>query len=82
MREGLNRSHDTWPDRFFEEELPGGPVEGSLISRQTIDKVLDEYYEARGWDLSTGGPTLETLGRLGIGDLAQGGFGAGHERRD
>jgi aldehyde:ferredoxin oxidoreductase len=28
--------------------------------------MLDEYYEARGWDKETGLPTRETLERLGI----------------
>ncbi len=65
-REGVTRKDDTWPDRFFEEELPEGPARGAVVSRETISRVLDEYYDARGWDKKMGWPTVETLSRLGI----------------
>jgi aldehyde:ferredoxin oxidoreductase len=72
IREGMSRADDTWPSRFFEESLPEGPAEGSIVSRETIGKALDEYYEARGWDRTTGCPTSQTLERLGIDDLQKG----------
>ena len=31
-----------------------------------FDGMLDDYYEARGWDRATGAPTRETLVRLGL----------------
>jgi aldehyde:ferredoxin oxidoreductase len=66
IREGISRKDDTWPDRFFEEKLPEGPAKGAVVSRETIERVLDEYYGARGWDRITGCPTPQTLHRLGI----------------
>ena len=69
IREGMSRSDDIWPPRFFNEKLPDGPAEGSVVSKETIEKVLDEYYEARGWDRKTSGPTAVTLRRLGIENL-------------
>jgi aldehyde:ferredoxin oxidoreductase len=66
IREGVSRKDDTWPDRFFEERLPEGPARGAVVSRKTIERVLDEYYDARGWDRGTGYPTPMTLSKLGI----------------
>jgi aldehyde:ferredoxin oxidoreductase len=69
VREGITRKDDRWPDRFFEESVPEGPAKGAVLSKETIGKVLDEYYEARGWDRSTGIPAPETLGRLGLAGI-------------
>jgi aldehyde:ferredoxin oxidoreductase len=67
IREGIGRKDDTWPDRFFKEKLPKGPAQGGeVVSRETIERVLDEYYDARGWEKSSGHPSLKTLGRLGL----------------
>jgi len=64
-RLGLGRADDTLPDRFTREPLPpdSGPSAGSVVE---LDQMLDEYYLARGWDLSTGLPKGETLSRLGL----------------
>jgi aldehyde:ferredoxin oxidoreductase len=69
IREGVSRKDDAWPDRFFEEVMPEGPARGAVVSRETIEKTLDEYYEARGWDRNSGCPTVKTLERLGIAGL-------------
>lgn len=70
MREGLTRKDDTWPDRFFDEQLPEGPSKGAVLSRVTINRLLDEYYELRSWDKSSGLPTQQKLVDLGLGDMA------------
>jgi aldehyde:ferredoxin oxidoreductase len=36
------------------------------LNREEYDKLLDEYYEARGWDIKTGEPTPEKLTSLGL----------------
>jgi len=36
-----------------------------------LDKMLDEYYRLRGWDVETGIPLPETLRRLGLEDAAK-----------
>ncbi len=66
-REGLTRKDDTLPDRFFNEPVSEGPKQGAILSREVIDKVLDEYYELRGWDKATGLPSKERLTELGLG---------------
>ncbi len=70
VRQGLTRKDDNWPDRFYEEPLPEGPAKGTVLSRDTIERLLDEYYELRGWDKRTGLPTREKLSELGLTDVA------------
>ncbi|MFC2007048.1 aldehyde ferredoxin oxidoreductase family protein [Chloroflexota bacterium] len=69
-RQGLTRKDDTWPDRFFTEPLPEGPAKGAVLSRTTINQLLDEYYELRGWDKRLGVPTAKKLTELGLDNIA------------
>ncbi|MEW6662511.1 MAG: aldehyde ferredoxin oxidoreductase family protein [Bacillota bacterium] len=67
IREGdESRKTDTLPARFMEEPIPGGPSAGKVITPEILNKLLDEYYEERGWDKNTGYPTAQTLKRLGL----------------
>lgn len=66
VREGFLREADYPPPRFFEEEMPDGPAKGIKLDREEYDRLLDEYYEARGWDKTTGRPTPEKLRSLGL----------------
>jgi len=34
------------------------------------DKMLDEYYEAKGWDVETGCPTREAFVEVGLAEVA------------
>jgi aldehyde:ferredoxin oxidoreductase len=70
IRQGLTRKDDAWPDQFFEEPLPEGPAQGRVVTREEIQQVLDEYYELRGWEKSSGLPTEKTLNELGFHDIA------------
>jgi len=67
VREGMGRKDDYWPDRFYTDPLPDGGSKGQTIDRAEFDKMLDEYYELRGWD-ENGIPRKESLQRLGLGD--------------
>ena len=71
VREGFRRKDDTLPKRFLEEPIPKGPSQGMVISRENLDKMLDEYYSFRGWDLKTGIPTPERLIELDLEDIAR-----------
>ncbi|NWF97217.1 MAG: aldehyde ferredoxin oxidoreductase family protein [Candidatus Thorarchaeota archaeon] len=62
-REGIRREDDRLPDRFTKEPMPDGPGKGQLVN---LDPMLDDYYRHRGWDVSTGLPTPETLRRLSL----------------
>ncbi|MFC1920446.1 aldehyde ferredoxin oxidoreductase family protein [Chloroflexota bacterium] len=70
FRQGLNRKDDNWPDKFYDEPMPDGPSKGARLPRETVDKLLDDYYDLRGWDKKTGIPTKDTLTGLGLDDVA------------
>jgi aldehyde:ferredoxin oxidoreductase len=61
-REGFTRKDDTLPYRTLNEPLPDGPAKGQSIGEENLNKMIDEYYALRGWDVS-GIPTEETLKR-------------------
>ena len=65
-REGFTRENDQLPVRFMEEPVPEGPMKGSLISKQTLERLKDDYYSYRGWDPKTGNPTKEKLAELDL----------------
>jgi aldehyde:ferredoxin oxidoreductase len=66
VREGFTRADDTLPERLMTEPLKAGASKGQLISREDLDRMLDEYYAERGWDLKTGVPTRAKLAELGL----------------
>ena len=66
IREGFSRKDDTLPRRMYTEPLQGGMRDGELYRKP--DVIIDEYYEARGWD-KNGIPTKATLKRLGLEEI-------------
>jgi aldehyde:ferredoxin oxidoreductase len=66
VREGFTRVDDTLPERLMTEPLKAGASKGQFISKDDLKQMLDEYYEARGWDIETGAPTSEKLSELGL----------------
>lgn len=64
IREGINRTADVLPSRLG-EPLTEGATAGEVITQKDLTKMLDEYYEIRGWN-KNGIPTPETLSRLGL----------------
>ena len=69
-REGLTREDDNFsvPTKFLHEPVRDGPCRGSVLER---DLLLDDYYEAREWDVGTGLQTREKLVGLGLGHVAE-----------
>ncbi|GAB4316095.1 MAG: aldehyde ferredoxin oxidoreductase family protein [Promethearchaeota archaeon] len=65
LREGATKADDFPPDRFFTEAPTYGSTKGVTLDRKGFQRVLEGYYQARGWD-SEGVPTEETLARLGL----------------
>lgn len=66
----FGRAYDYPPERFISEPVPTGATAGSVISREKLDLLLDDYYALRGWD-TNGLPTATTLRRLGLDDVAK-----------
>jgi aldehyde:ferredoxin oxidoreductase len=63
VREGFGRKDDMLPSRFLHESPKSGPVKGQVFE---MEQILDDYYEARGWDKKTGNPTRTKLESLGL----------------
>lgn len=64
---------------FFDPELlvpdkTGQPVtmKGSILDRAGFEKIKDDYYQARGWDVASGLPTAAKLQSLDLTDIAEG----------
>jgi aldehyde:ferredoxin oxidoreductase len=60
---GRTRADDTLPKRYFDDPMPGRVTKGHHIDRQKFQKMLDEYYAARGWD-NEGHLSAERLAEL------------------
>jgi aldehyde:ferredoxin oxidoreductase len=41
---------------------------GNRVTKADIEKMLDDYYEERGWNIETGTPKREKLEELGLVD--------------
>lgn len=66
---GFGREYDMPPARVYTEKTPSGPSQGTIMSLDDINYMLDDYYKLRGWDRD-GRPTPEKLSDLEIGDAA------------
>lgn len=69
IREGIGRNHDTLPKSLFNRKLPGTWPDDELDINK-FEKMKDDYYKGMGWDIRTGFPTVKTLQKLNLGDVA------------
>ncbi len=70
VRDGRRRKTDALPNFFFKVPVPDGPQEGRKLDRDKFEKMKDEYYRLRGWDVETGLPMRSTLEGRGMADVA------------
>jgi aldehyde:ferredoxin oxidoreductase len=47
---GVTRKDDYPPDRCFDLPIPSGPQAGKVADRDEYERMLQLYYEKRGWD--------------------------------
>jgi aldehyde:ferredoxin oxidoreductase len=66
--EGFGRSWDLPAPRFYEEPPKTGTTAGQITKFEDVQKLLDIYYEQRGWN-ADGQPTDERLEKLGLAGL-------------
>ena len=78
VRLGFSRKDDVYPERWFEplETSDRGTMMlcdyfGTPLSKEDCERLLDDYYDERGWSTETGIPTGETLTGLGLEDVAK-----------
>lgn len=66
LREGLSRKDDEVPERAISRPGFARYKDQPGCATRNYDRMLREYYTARGWDPETGVPTKGTLQRLGL----------------
>jgi aldehyde:ferredoxin oxidoreductase len=66
---GLTRSDDKISKAFYGRLRPRGePMPEIGFNESELEKMKDDYYKLRDWDLKTGMPTRETLLKYGLVD--------------
>jgi aldehyde:ferredoxin oxidoreductase len=68
VREGFRRRDDTIPRRMLEEPTPCGHPP---VTQEKFEKMLDDYYNTRGWSKKTGIPSKTKLEELGLGRIVE-----------
>jgi aldehyde:ferredoxin oxidoreductase len=78
---GLSRKDDKFPEMWFEplETIEEPKIRKPLtdyyrkveLTREDVEKIFDEYYADRGWNVEKGIPTKEKLMELGLEDIAE-----------
>ncbi len=63
--EGFGREWDMPSERFIKDAPKSGATKGQVTSIENVNKLLDIYYEQRGWN-SNGIPTHKTIEKLGL----------------
>ena len=63
--DGFGREWDMPASRFYEEAPTSGATKGQITSLEDVNKLLDMYYEQRGWS-DNGLPKSEKLDSLGL----------------
>jgi aldehyde:ferredoxin oxidoreductase len=66
LREGERRKDSIFPKRFYTDPLPEGPAKGMVVDSQKVDRMLEDYYETRGWNRKEGIPTPQKMAELGL----------------
>jgi aldehyde:ferredoxin oxidoreductase len=69
IREGFSRDDDRVPMRMMDEPVPA--LGYGAIREEDMEKMIDDYYTARGWDRETGIPTLQKLEELGLVEVIE-----------
>lgn len=79
VREGFDRRQDHPPAAWFRPLVRQGErhvitdYEGTTeITPQDVERLLDDYYDERGYDIRSGLPTVEKMAELGLEDMTEG----------
>jgi hypothetical protein len=55
----------------MDHRVESGDFKGSILETVKFERMKSEYYDLRGWDITTGIPTRETLENSGLEDIAE-----------
>lgn len=75
VREGFSRDDDRVPEVWFRPmDSPEGRIEmqdyyqTKVLTKEDVNRLLDDYYEERGWEIEKGIPTQKKLKELGLAE--------------
>jgi len=68
---GFRRNDDRVPELFFRAPTDGGSSKGEMLDHRNFQMILDDYYDARGWDRESGIPLPEKLKNIGLEKIAE-----------
>ncbi|MFC1912583.1 aldehyde ferredoxin oxidoreductase family protein [Chloroflexota bacterium] len=83
VREGMTRKADSLPKKFMDQPVTYTRFDyqdvnnirkvqqTAILKTDKFEKMKDEYYVLRGWDIASGVPTQETLEQNGLSHVAQ-----------
>jgi aldehyde:ferredoxin oxidoreductase len=73
VKAGFGRKEDNPPEIWFtplkDEDGKAHPLTdyfGNALTREDVKRLIDDYYDERGWDLTTGAPKTQKLKELGL----------------
>jgi aldehyde:ferredoxin oxidoreductase len=73
IKEGFTRNEDKIPETWLRSmKTPEGDITltdyygTKFLTKIDIEKILDDYYDERGWDLEKGIPTNKKIAELGL----------------
>lgn len=70
-REGLSRKDDSLPWKVMNQPITeDGLAKGAVMTREELELLLDDYYQARGWK-PDGCITEEKLEKLGLNEFSK-----------
>jgi len=79
IREGFSRKDDKIPEAWFKPLVQEGKEyhitdyhETATLTREDVERFLDDYYDERGYDKETGLPGREKLRELGLESMMEG----------
>lgn len=70
VREGASRKDDLFSPRILNEPITLSGNKRGPITKETVNVLLDEYYDEREWNVERGVPTREKLTKLGLESVA------------
>jgi aldehyde:ferredoxin oxidoreductase len=70
LREGFTAADDRLPKRVM-TAFDSGPIAGSAIAAEDLERFKRRFYEVMNWEPETGVPTEECLRELGLDRLLE-----------
>ncbi len=67
FKNGISKKDDTLPRRIFKDKISVDYGIKTNLPEENFIKMLNDYYEKRGWDPKTGKPTPRKLDELDLG---------------